>query len=44
MTTYCDYCNSHPEDTFNRVYHDTQHGFPRKDDNLLFERLVLESR
>ena len=42
MTTYCDYCNSHPEDTFNKEYHDTQYGFPITDDNLLFERLVLE--
>lgn len=42
MTTYCDYCNSHPDDTFNRVYHDTQYGFPLQDDNLLFERLILE--
>ena len=42
MTTYCDYCNSHPEDTYNRTYHDTQYGFPLTDDNLLFERLVLE--
>jgi DNA-3-methyladenine glycosylase I len=42
MTTYCDYCNSHPEDTFNRIYHDTQYGFPLNDDNLLFERLILE--
>ena len=42
MTTYCDYCNTHPEDTFNREYHDTQYGFPLTDDNLLFERLVLE--
>jgi DNA-3-methyladenine glycosylase I len=42
MTTYCDYCNSHPEDTHNRVYHDTEYGFPLKDDHLLFERLVLE--
>ena len=40
--TYCDYCNSHPEDTFNKIYHDTQYGFPLDDDNLLFERLVLE--
>ncbi len=39
---YCDYCISHPEDTFNKVYHDTQYGFPLKDDNLLFERLILE--
>ena len=42
MTTYCDYCNSHPEDTYNKTYHDTQYGFPLDDDNLLFERLVLE--
>jgi len=42
MTTYCDYCNSHPEDTFNRVYHDTEYGVPLDDDNLLFERLILE--
>jgi DNA-3-methyladenine glycosylase I len=42
MASYCDYCNSHPEDTFNKVYHDTQYGFPLKDDHLLFERFILE--
>jgi DNA-3-methyladenine glycosylase I len=42
MIPYCDYCKSHPEDTFNRNYHDTQYGFPLEDDNALFERLVLE--
>ena len=42
MTSYCDYCNSHPEDTFNKNYHDTQYGFPLESDNELFERLVLE--
>jgi DNA-3-methyladenine glycosylase I len=42
MTSYCEYCNSHVEDTFNKVYHETQYGFPLKDDNLLFERLILE--
>lgn len=42
MTTYCDYCISHPEDTFNKIYHDTQYGFPLKNDDELFERLVLE--
>ena len=42
MTTYCDYCNSHVEDTYNKVYHETQYGFPLQDDNLLFERLILE--
>jgi DNA-3-methyladenine glycosylase I len=40
--TYCDYCNTYPDDTFNKNYHDTQYGFPLDDDNLLFERLVLE--
>ena len=42
MPSYCDYCKSHPEDTLNRVYHDTEYGFPLLDDNLLFERFVLE--
>lgn len=42
MTTYCEYVNSHPKDSFNKTYHDTQYGFPLEDDNLLFERLVLE--
>lgn len=42
MTTYCDYCNSHPEDTYNKNYHDTQYGFPLKSDDELFERLILE--
>jgi len=40
--TYCDYCNSHAEDTLNKVYHDNQYGFPLADDDLLFERLVFE--
>ncbi len=26
----------------NKAYHDTQYGFPLQDDNLLFERLILE--
>ena len=42
MTTYCEYCANHPEDIFNRIYHDTEYGFPIEDDNLLFERLILE--
>lgn len=42
MTSYCDYCNTHPEDTFNKNYHDTQYGFPLKNDDELFERLILE--
>lgn len=42
MTTYCEYCATHPEDTYNKSYHDTEYGFPLQDDNLLFERLILE--
>jgi DNA-3-methyladenine glycosylase I len=42
MATYCDYCTSHPEDTFNTEYHNTQYGFPLRSDDELFERLVLE--
>ena len=42
MTIYCEYCNSHPEDTFNKNYHDTQYGFPLESDDELFERLILE--
>jgi DNA-3-methyladenine glycosylase I len=42
MTTYCEYVLSHSEDEFNKLYHDTEYGFPLKDDNLLFERLILE--
>ena len=41
-STYCEYCLTHPEDTFNKDYHDTQYGFPLKNDDELFERLVLE--
>jgi DNA-3-methyladenine glycosylase I len=42
MASYCDYCNAHPEDIYNREYHDREYGFPLKDDKLLFERLMLE--
>jgi len=42
MTTYCDYCITHPEDILNKKYHDTQYGFPLTSDDELFERLVLE--
>jgi DNA-3-methyladenine glycosylase I len=42
MTTYCDYVNANPEDTYNKNYHDKQYGFPLKNDNELFERLILE--
>lgn len=42
MTSYCQYVIAHPEDAFNKQYHDTQYGFPIEDDNLLFGRLILE--
>ena len=42
MLTYCQYVKNHPEDEYNRVYHDTEYGFPLDDDALLFERLILE--
>ena len=42
MMTYCQYILEHPEDEFNKRYHDTEYGFPIQDDNLLFERLILE--
>jgi DNA-3-methyladenine glycosylase I len=42
MASYCDYCNTHPEDEFNKKYHDHEYGFPLNEDNLLFERLMLE--
>jgi DNA-3-methyladenine glycosylase I len=42
MTTYCDYCNSDSADPLSKAYHDMQYGFPLNDDNLLFERLILE--
>lgn len=42
MATYCQYVLEHPEDVFNKKYHDHEYGFPLQDDNALFERLVLE--
>jgi DNA-3-methyladenine glycosylase I len=42
VTTYCEYVKSHPADEHNRVYHDTQYGFPLAEDDALFERLMLE--
>ncbi|HET8796314.1 MAG TPA: DNA-3-methyladenine glycosylase I [Thermoanaerobaculia bacterium] len=38
-TTYCDIAPGHP---FHGPYHDTEYGFPIRDDDRLFERLVLE--
>jgi len=40
--TYCEYVRLNPQDTLNKIYHDTQYGFALSTDNGLFERLVLE--
>jgi len=42
MKPYCEYVLAHPEDEYNKRYHDTEYGFPLDDDNLLFGRLILE--
>ncbi|HCC78153.1 MAG TPA: DNA-3-methyladenine glycosylase [Anaerolineae bacterium] len=42
MIPYCQYVKNHPEDEYNRIYHDTEYGFPLEEDALLFERLILE--
>ncbi len=42
MPSYCEYIRLYPEDDYNRLYHDTEYGFPLDDDNALFERLMLE--
>jgi DNA-3-methyladenine glycosylase I len=42
MTSYCEYLQEHPEDTLNKLYHDTEYGFPLADDAALLERLAHE--
>lgn len=37
--TYCDFAPGNP---IHGPYHDTEYGFPQRDDRVLFERLVLE--
>ncbi|MAM69892.1 MAG: DNA-3-methyladenine glycosylase [Gammaproteobacteria bacterium] len=39
MSYYCEASKDHP---FHGPYHDQEYGFPLKNDNQLFERLVLE--
>ena len=41
-TTYCEYVRKLPKDDLNRMYHDTEYGFPLTNDNELFGRLILE--
>lgn len=39
MGSYCDFAPGHP---LHGPYHDTEYGFPQRDQAVLFERLVLE--
>jgi DNA-3-methyladenine glycosylase I len=39
MAKYCEIAPGHP---YHGPYHDTEYGFPVRDDSVLFERLVLE--
>ena len=39
MSGYCDFAPGHP---LHGPYHDSEYGFPQRDEAVLFERLVLE--
>ncbi|MDR0183078.1 DNA-3-methyladenine glycosylase I [Lysobacter arvi] len=39
MSGYCDYAPGHP---LHGPYHDTEYGFPQREESVLFERLILE--
>jgi DNA-3-methyladenine glycosylase I len=40
--SYCEYIRSERAHPVHAAYHDTEYGFPQRDDTTLFERLVLE--
>ena len=42
MKIYCDYIQKKGKNDVDRIYHDTKYGFPVKNDNELFGRLILE--
>jgi len=42
IMTYCEFVKDLEKDALHKKYHDEEYGFPIHDDNLLFERLVLE--
>ena len=41
-SSYCEYVNTLDKSHVDKIYHDTQYGFPVEDDNELFGRLILE--
>jgi DNA-3-methyladenine glycosylase I len=40
--SYCKFCETKDPEEVNRLYHDTQYGFPIDSDDELFGRLILE--
>jgi DNA-3-methyladenine glycosylase I len=40
--SYCGYVAKPDAKPIHKLYHDTEYGFPSSDENVLFERLVLE--
>ncbi len=40
--TYCEAVEAMDRNNVHRIYHDTAYGYPIRDDNELFERLILE--
>lgn len=40
--SYCAYVKTLDKDNLHRIYHDTEYGFPLREDNELFGRLILE--
>jgi len=40
--SYCEYCKVPTTNPLHTKYHDTEYGFPSRDDSVLLERLVLE--
>lgn len=42
MESYCSYARNLPKGNHHRDHHDIEHGFPPKDDDDLFRRLLLE--
>ena len=42
VTPYCQFSRDQTEDNVHRRHHDLEYGYPVNDDNILFERLILE--
>ena len=42
IRSYCDIVQNLPLNSVDRIYHDTQYGFPSSCDNQLFGKLILE--